>query len=70
MKLTEDQKEELHKYGWDVITNMVDNEEQNCGWVNFTAEDDGHVFSEVVKSFGLTGDSGSVSLLVIGTSDE
>jgi len=70
MKLTEDQKKELNKYDWDIISNIVDGEEQNCGWVNFTAEDDGHVFNEVVEAFGLTGENGSVSLLVIGTSDQ
>jgi len=70
MKLTKKQKVTMKEHGWDIITNHIDGEEQNCGWLALTPEEDGHVYHEVVEHFGLTGDGEDVKLLVIGTSEE
>ena len=65
MKLTEDQKTLLAKHDWD----LVENDEGNCSWVSISSED-GSIFGEVCDSFGLTGETGELKLLVIGTIEE
>jgi|TARA_A200000159_G_C7223707_1_gene297256 hypothetical protein len=69
MKLTNKQREMLKEYDWDLIINKVDGKEQNCSWVSFSA-DDGVVFGEIAEQFGLTGDKGSIKLLVVATSED
>lgn len=69
MKLTKYQKARLLEYNWDVITNEVDGEEQNCSWISISPED-GAIFSQVVEHFNLTGEGEDVKLLVIGTTEE
>jgi hypothetical protein len=69
MKLTKYQKARLLEYNWDVITNKVDGKEQNCGWISIAPED-GSIFSEVVKHFGLTGEGEDVKLLVVATTEK
>lgn len=69
MKLTKYQKARLLEYNWDVITNQVDGKEQNCGWISIAPED-GAIFSEVVKHFGLTGEGEDVKLLVVATTEK
>ena len=69
MKLTKYQKARLLEYNWDIITNKVEGEEQNCGWVR-VAPEDGSVYGEIVKNFGLTGEGEDVKLLVVATAED
>ena len=68
MKLTKYQKARLLEFDWDVIESDVDGETQNCAWISIAPED-GVIFGEVVKHFGLTGDGDDVKLLVVATSE-
>ncbi len=69
MKLTKAQIKKLHKHDWDIVEEKVDGKKQNCRWIS-VFPDDGSVFGEVVQEFGLTGDSDSVKLLVIATTEK
>ena len=60
MKLTEEQKELLKDYDWDV----VNNDSGNCTWISVRPED-GKIFGEICETFNLTG-GGNVDLLVVG----
>ena len=46
MKLTKYQKARLLEHEWDVVKTEVDNQEQNCKWLNIHPED-GSIFGEV-----------------------
>ena len=69
MKLTKYQKARLLEHEWDVVKTEVDDQEQNCKWLNIHPED-GSIFGSVCEHFELTGESDSVKLLVIATMEE
>jgi hypothetical protein len=69
MKLTKYQKARMLEYGWDVVENEVDGEIQNCSWISIDAED-GIIYNDAIKLFGLTGDKEEIKLLVVGTIEE
>lgn len=69
MKLTKYQKARLLEYNWDIITNKVNGQEQNCSWIRIAPED-GSVYGEVVKHFKLSGDGEDVKLLVVATAED
>ena len=66
MRLTKYQKARLPEHEWDIVEN--DNGE-NCSWISIEPQD-GEIFHIVTELFGLTGESGDVKLLVIGTKEE
>jgi len=68
MRLTKYQKARLLEFDWDIIESDVDGETQNCAWISIAPED-GAIFGEVVKHFGLTGEGEDVKLLVVATSE-
>ncbi len=69
MKLTKYQKARLLEHEWDIVEAKVDGDEQNCRWLSVYPED-GSIFGEIVEEFGLTGDSASIKLLVVATTEE
>ena len=69
MKLTKYQKARLLEHNWDVVSNKVDGKEQNCSWISISPED-GKIFGEIIKHFGLTGDYEDVKLLVVATYED
>ena len=69
MKLTKYQKARLLEHEWDIVEARVDDEDQNCRWLSVFPED-GSIFGEIVEEFGLTGDSASIKLLVVATTEE
>lgn len=69
MKLTKAQLKKLKNHDWDVIDVEVNGKNQNCKWIGIYPED-GSIFGEVVEQFELTGDSDSVKLLVVATSED
>ena len=69
MKLNKYQKARLLEYNWDVITNEVDGEEQNCSWISISPKD-GRIFGEVVEQLCLTGEGKDVKLLIVATAED
>lgn len=69
MKLTKAQKNELIEFGWDVVESETDGEIQNCSWINIDSED-GIIYNDALKLFGLSGDGKDIKLLVVGTREE
>lgn len=69
MRLTKYQKARMLEFGWDVVENKADGQIQNCGWISIDPED-GIVYRDAVKVFGLRGDTKDVKLLVVGTREE
>jgi hypothetical protein len=66
MRLTKYQKARLLEHEWDVVT--TDDGEQNCAWVSINKEKN-VVFDLITDIFGLTGENGSVKLLVVATQE-
>ena len=64
MKLSEEQKELLQEFDWDV----VNNDSGNCTWISIRPKD-GKIFGEICETFNLTGDGEDVKLLVIATTE-
>jgi hypothetical protein len=70
MKLTKYQKARLLEHEWDIIETEVDGREiQNCSWISIDSED-GVIYNDAVKLFGLSGDGKDIKLLVVGTREE
>jgi len=61
MKLTEEQKELLKEYDWEIVKGENG---QNCSWINVEPKD-GEIFNIVTELFKLTGE-GNVDLLIVG----
>lgn len=57
------------EFGWDVVENEVDGETQNCSWISIDSED-GVIYNDAIKLFGLSGDGKDIKLLVVGTREE
>jgi hypothetical protein len=69
MRLTKYQKARMLEFGWDVVENEVDGETQNCSWISIDSED-GVIYNDAIKLFGLSGDKKDIKLLVVGTREE
>jgi hypothetical protein len=69
MRLTKYQKARMLEFGWDVVENEVDGETQNCSWISIDSED-GVIYNDAIKLFGLSGDGKDIKLLVVGTREE
>ena len=65
MKLTEEQKELMREYDWEIVRGE---DGQNCSWINVEPED-GEIFNIVTELFGLTGE-GNVDLLIVGYKEQ
>ena len=65
MRLTKYQKARLLEFNWDIVNS---DDGQNCSWINIESED-GEIFNIVTELFGLTGENGSVKLLVVATQE-
>lgn len=61
MKLTEEQKELMREYDWEIVKGENG---QNCSWINVEPKD-GEIFNIVTELFELTGE-GNVDLLIVG----
>lgn len=57
------------EFGWDVVENEVDGEIQNCAWISINPED-GIIYNDAIKLFGLNGDGEDIKLLVVATREE
>jgi hypothetical protein len=69
MRLTKYQKARMLEFGWDVVESETDGEIQNCSWISIDSED-GIIYNDAVKLFGLSGDGKDIKLLVVGTREE
>ena len=69
MRLTKYQKARMLEFGWDIVENEVDGEIQNCAWISINPED-GIIYNDAIKLFGLNGDGKDIKLLVVATREE
>ena len=69
MRLTKYQKARMLEFGWDIVENEADGQIQNCAWISIDSED-GIIYNDAIKLFGLSGDGKEVKLLVVGTREE
>lgn len=69
MRLTKYQKARMLEFGWDVVESETDGEIQNCSWISIDPED-GIIYNDAIKLFGLSGDGKDIKLLVVGTREE
>lgn len=65
MKLTEEQKELMREYDWEIVKGE---DGQNCSWINLEPED-GEIFHIVTNLLGLTGE-GNIDLLFVGYKEQ
>ena len=69
MRLTKYQKARMLEFGWDVVESEANGEIQNCSWISIDPED-GIIYNDAIKLFGLSGDGKDIKLLVVGTREE
>jgi hypothetical protein len=69
MRLTKYQKARMLEFGWDIVENEVDGEIQNCAWISINPED-GIIYNDAIKLFGLNRDGKDIKLLVVATREE